>query len=75
MAGGVIYNMQPNIIPAKPYGCAFCGVSLETSTCSFPVPFRLKHTVLWWPAAKVRLSEAGEVRIRVNLRTGLVGRQ
>lgn len=31
----------------------------------------IKHIVLRWPVAKIRLREAGGVWIRVNLRTGL----
>lgn len=32
----------------------------------------IKHAVLKWPMAKIRLSEGGGVGARVSLRTGLV---
>lgn len=72
MVEAVISNMQPNVIPSKLYSCVLYGVSPETSTCSFLL--RSKHVVLRWPVAKIRLSEAGGVGIRVNLRTSLVER-
>lgn len=55
-----------------PVPAAVCSVGfLQKYLCSFPVPLRSKHPVWRWPVAKVRLSEAGGVGIRVSLRTGL----
>ena len=74
MAGAVISNMQPNVIPTKVYRCVICVVPPETSVCSLLVPLNSKHTVLRWSVAKIRLSEVGRVGITVSLRTGLVKR-
>lgn len=74
MAGPVISNMQPNVIPTNLYSCVICVVSTETPMCSLLIPLNSKHTILRWPVAKIRLGEAGGVGITVNLRAGLVGR-
>lgn len=60
---------QMSLLPS-PAAVCFVGF-LQEHLRSFPVPLRSKHTVLRWPVAKIRLSEAGGVGIRISLRTGL----
>lgn len=60
---------QMSLLPS-PAAVCFVGF-LQEHLRSFPVPLRSKHTVLRCPVAKIRLSKAGGVGIRVSLRTGL----